>query len=229
MRFFALGSPIRFEYTELFQIPFYDFPPFQNLAGIFRASGRFGWPLFYLLNIFILLMIIKNLKTSAATIILILALFLQIADLTPKYNAVYAQNNENAPQIFISEEWESAIQNKKQLIMMTNSMPQQLENGALKPNWHFYAFAAFYPAYLAQKHKIPTNYAHSNRSDFQKIHEFNQKQWTLLKTAHPEKHTLYVFLPDITQDDLNAIHNSLKPQLIHQTGFTLLPIDDFPR
>jgi hypothetical protein len=68
----------------------------DNFFGLFRSSGRFFWPVYYLLAL-IAILSVKSWKFNKAVIILILALALQIYDLTPK---IVARHEEYQNKVF---------------------------------------------------------------------------------------------------------------------------------
>ncbi|MGE7614040.1 DUF6311 domain-containing protein [Paenibacillus sp. NPDC101420] len=80
----ALSNVITYSDKVILEI---NLPAFvMSLLGIVRASGRFFWPVYYLLILFSLSTIIKNNKRKQAIIFLVVALSIQFADLSGKFN-----------------------------------------------------------------------------------------------------------------------------------------------
>jgi hypothetical protein len=78
----ALSHVVTWDNRVLFKI---SWPKYiiDNIFGVFRSSGRLFWPVYYLLTLSAILST-KKLKFKKALIILLLALFIQIYDLSNK-------------------------------------------------------------------------------------------------------------------------------------------------
>jgi len=68
----GIGS---FEF-RLFELP----PVLRDLTAAFRASGRFFWPAFYLLVLFLVLVVVRGYEPRVATFLLGIALIIQVVD-----------------------------------------------------------------------------------------------------------------------------------------------------
>lgn len=66
----------------------YHLPVYSRFADMFRASGRFFWPIFYLSLLWALITIIKRNKTVTAIIILFTALVIQTRDISQRMDVV---------------------------------------------------------------------------------------------------------------------------------------------
>ena len=78
MSLFAFSNQMllgKFQVTQ-FQLS----PTFLNFANIFRSSGRFTWPLMYLLIALIIVALIREIPSALITPILLAALVFQVAD-----------------------------------------------------------------------------------------------------------------------------------------------------
>lgn len=80
----ALSNVITFSGKTLFVIPLPE--ALLKLCSIVRASGRFFWPVYYMLLLFILSSLLKTMKTKGALVFFALALSIQFADLSGKFN-----------------------------------------------------------------------------------------------------------------------------------------------
>lgn len=75
----ALSKVISFNNKILLEIKLPGF--IENLLGMFRASGRFMWPVFYLIMFFSILTIITYRNKKFANLIIIICLGIQVLDL----------------------------------------------------------------------------------------------------------------------------------------------------
>lgn len=82
LTFLALSHVVAWGDHVLFTIPWPDYV-LDNFFGLFRSSGRFFWPVYYLL-ILVSILLVNRLAHRWAVFVLVLALILQIYDLTPK-------------------------------------------------------------------------------------------------------------------------------------------------
>jgi hypothetical protein len=83
MATFALATPVRWGDSALFELSFYaELEWVRWLTQTFRASGRFIWPVAYLLNLAACMVVVCGLSTRRvlASAILVGALGLQLAD-----------------------------------------------------------------------------------------------------------------------------------------------------
>jgi len=69
-----------------------------GLFSILRVSGRFFWPGYYLIFIFAIVFLYKNLSSKKSILVLLLLLFIQIIDFSPGFKTLLFSNkfkNEN--------------------------------------------------------------------------------------------------------------------------------------
>jgi len=78
---YALATPVRMAGHVLFTVPMYAH--FPHFTMWFRGSGRFAWPLYYLVMAFTLAAIARFARPWLAFVLLAAALWLQVADLRP--------------------------------------------------------------------------------------------------------------------------------------------------
>lgn len=113
----ALTNKISFGNIEIFNIELNNY----ILAGlsIFRASGRFFWPVYYLILIFSLFFLYKNVSTKKYVILVCSCILVQITDISgaiknysETINRVVINNNEDLNYLF---------QKNKYLISSSNS------------------------------------------------------------------------------------------------------------
>ncbi len=86
---FALGDTITFGGLKLFKLPFTDYM-INNIFGVFRANGRFGWLLVYIIITFIIYVISKIDNQKVSYIMFAAVLSIQLYDISgaliSKYN-----------------------------------------------------------------------------------------------------------------------------------------------
>ncbi len=113
----ALTNKISFGNIEIFNIELNNYV----LAGlsIFRASGRFFWPVYYLILIFSLFFLYKNISIKKYVILVCSCILIQIVDISgaiknysETINKVIINNNEDLNYLF---------QNNRYLISASNS------------------------------------------------------------------------------------------------------------
>lgn len=94
----TIGNQILFEYT----LP----PLYKSFCFAFRSSGRFFWPVYYILFTTVFYIIVKSFRTKATLLSFILgaALLLQIIDIRPQLNRWYFDESKSSTPAF-SEDW----------------------------------------------------------------------------------------------------------------------------
>ena len=222
---FALATPIRFLNTELFSVPIYDMPLLKQLSGIFRASGRFGWPLFYLLNMVIFATLFKYVSKKILIILLSLTFIIQIVDLSPKLKFMHDTNHTYLEPL-LSDEWQAIAKEGANVIVIPSSEVYQMErDNRLHITWQHYIPPAFYVAFFAYKNKMRTNYAHSSRLNLEEWHRFMNYHVKLLIEGKPAKNTIYVFFDEIPMAQLKELlPENIFKRLIVINEYPVLPI-----
>ncbi len=228
MAFFSLATPIYFLNTPIIEIPIYDWQIFRPLAQMFRASARFAWPLFYVVNIFILAFLLKRFSPKICMLIFSAALILQIVDLAPKYQTIqkwHQKINQNLLWAHFPEEWNQYAKKNANMVFITFSIAFPTENpNVYLVSWPYYFERIVNPSYFAYQHKMHGNYNFS-RWDEDKARTFMFEHWESLKAGKPAPNTLYVFLEDLSTDFLKKeLPKNLYSQLLFQNSYHLLPI-----
>lgn len=229
MAFFSLATPIYFANTPIIEIPIYDLPLLRHFAHMFRASGRFAWPLFYVVNIFVLAFLLKHFHPKICIFIFSVALVLQIIDLSPKYQVIngwHQKTNQNILWPHFPKEWEQYSKENADVVFISFSIALPTS----EPNvygvvWPYYLERIVNPSYFAYKHQMHGNYNFS-RWNANQARAFMFKHWERLKAGFPPPpNTLYVFLEDINTDFLKKeLPADIYSKLLFQNGYHLLPI-----
>jgi len=107
---FALSNNIIFGKDLLFT---YEVPkPLIFLTKIFRSSGRFIWPLFYVITIGSFIFLLKNYPKRYLRYGLLILLILQIYDLKDARNYFNYKHTDTATHFGRKGEWESPMKNE---------------------------------------------------------------------------------------------------------------------
>jgi hypothetical protein len=164
----------------------YQIPQFlEEIADNFRASGRFFWPVFYLIFIFIFYSLTRSLSNKAARILLSLALIIQIIDLNlPQFPANKAVTNSKQgfknsfhDELLQSAFWEDAV---KRYSIIRGLYPKRKHN-----DWkHFSSIGALY--------NLPTDMAFLARVDENTLNSLNISADEALVDGSFSKDTLYI-------------------------------------
>lgn len=75
--------------------------------NVFRASGRFFWPVYYLLYFFIIILFTRCYKTKHATLILVVIVSLQVFDTFPSLKDINQRLNKESSSTY----WSSKLKN----------------------------------------------------------------------------------------------------------------------
>jgi len=179
----------------------------QALA-VFRASGRLGWPLFYLLYLGVLACLIRYLPAPRARWLLAAALLLQVADQTQKYQELRGlmEHRRQWTTPLVSPQWETLAAGAKRLILIPPHPPME---------------DLYIPfAHLAARHRLATNAAHLARVSAQAAEAHGQQQAARLAQGRREPDTLYVF-PSAA--GLSILPPQWQAELLHLDGYAVLP------
>lgn len=202
----ALSNKIMLGQLHLLTIPLPEL--LQKALSVFRASGRFGWPLFYLLNLAALAIIVRRLPYRSALIVLISGLLLQLADQSVKYKEfrdLYRQRQAWESPLK-SPEWSRLAVNADSLVILPPHPP-------MEQIWIPFA-------HFAARHRLPTNAAHLARSDPGNAGTYGQKQAERLANGERDPRALYVF-PDPAGPDI--LPPDLRRHVIQLDGYHVLP------
>lgn len=202
----ALSNSVTFAGHHLFTVPLSD--SVLRALSVFRASGRFGWPVFYLITFTIIAIVILRLPRRAAIVIFSIGLLLQVADHAPKYREFRKALRERA-------KWSTPLQD---------------------PRWHEFAAAArrlilipphpametiYLPfAHLAATHRLATNAAHTARSSEGNLGSYGAQSAAQLAGGSPDPSVLYV----VSQSEVvRSLPPPLQARMVTLDGYSVLP------
>jgi hypothetical protein len=153
-------------------------PKFLNLlCSMFRSSGRFIWPVFYLLVLFGLIVIFRNLRFS--TPILVLAIAIQLIDIQPLYSDKRINDFANYQSVMQAEFWSEAAKTNQHIIILPAT-------GDVRS---IYQPIASY----AQNKNMTLNWGYFARADYQAIENDGDQIWNDLQANKADHQTMYFF------------------------------------
>jgi hypothetical protein len=157
------------------------------IASIFRASGRFFWPMFYALNLACIFIILKTYSKRTTFFLLGIACFLQVVDTSAGWRRMYQQISDptkniphelNLKNVF----WDQAAKQYEQVQLVP---PQDKAAG-----WDQIAL-------YAAKHYLSTNAVFFARADIGKLSKAQETFMNSLYGSNWNPKSLYVLQPDV--------------------------------
>jgi hypothetical protein len=181
------------------------------IASIFRASGRFFWPMFYALNLACIFIILKAYSKRTAIVLLGMGCFLQVVDTSAGWRAMYQQISDPTKNIphelnLKNAFWDQAAQQYEQVQLVP---PQDKAAG-----WDQIAL-------YAAKHHLSTNAVFFARADIGKLSKAQETFMNSLYGSSWNSKSLYVLQPNVV---LPAYFHS-NPEadlLVDFDGFAIL-------
>lgn len=146
-----------------------------QLFGLFRASGRFIWPVFYLLVLFGLGMVLRQLRHPEW--VLVVALLVQWADLQPLREMHHQTGFVTYQSPLQSPFWTQAAQTNHHLVIIPARRLKQPQEPL---------------AIYAQQNGLTLNLGYFTRNDAQAFANYATQTWQDLQTGQADAHTLYV-------------------------------------
>lgn len=151
-------------------------PEFINtLCSMFRSSGRFIWAVFYLLVLFGVIIINRNIKYS--TPLLILALLIQLVDIQPLYTSKNFRGFSVYQSPMQAEFWQAAAESNKHIIILPATDEAQ---------------SVYQPiAAYALQNEMTLNWGYFARADYISIEKDGDQIWNDLLNNKSDDQTLY--------------------------------------
>jgi len=205
----TIGDKIIFQYPTNRHI--------LSILSIFRASGRFFWPVYYsLIFLIIAFFINRNNSLKKIAIILTIGLTLQVSDFHKIYDgsegyyiAGLRQPPESWNNPLVSELWDAIGKNYDKIILVPPGMDEA---------------APYLPfSYLAANHKMAINTSYSSRYKQDKINEYSKQLLNDIKNGIIDSDSVYI----LTQEYFEILKNSAKVPVICGTidGFNVCVSD----
>jgi hypothetical protein len=179
---FSLSPVITFNQYKLFTYPM--FLPIEHLWSIFRSTGRFTWPIIYIITTICVWWTITRFSAKKSVLILCVLLLIQCSDL-----GTWFVNKGNTFKTRVtwrtelaSPAWDNLANDYKHIFYAGDDIKG-------------YSFLD-----LAGNNKMTVNDAYLARSNANKITENKQKELSYLADNGPRDDTIYVF-----QDEEQAL------------------------
>jgi hypothetical protein len=148
-----------------------------TLCGMFRSSGRFIWPVFYLLVLFGVIVVNRNIKFSIP--FLILVLIIQLIDVEPLYSRAKTTGFSEYQSAMQAEFWKEAAKTNEHIIILPAA-------GDVR--------SVYQPiASYAQKNRMTLNWGYFARADYEAIENDGNQIWTDLQAHKADNQTMYFF------------------------------------
>ena len=127
---FAIGDWVRFGGLELFRIPFPEFLV-NGIFGIFRANGRFGNMLVYMIVLFVVFSLLSLKNKTVSLVLIALLVSVQLFDISPalksKYNYFHGIDEniqgQKAETVLKNSFWDDASEKFDCLYMISDCVP----------------------------------------------------------------------------------------------------------
>jgi len=187
---FALSNKISLGDNLISHINLKDELP--RIISVFRSSGRFFWPVYYLISLGFIVLLIRNVSQKYAIGILSIALFLQIVDFKPLRTN---HRNEKYQQHLTDDRWNELFNKFDKVI----TIPLLVRS--LKTHDDYIDFV--YP--IASRGKWITM-GHVARKPLQtEINHHREKYYKILCSGELAFDTLYVFNNDTFSDSNSCL------------------------
>jgi hypothetical protein len=180
-------------------------PVFRSLgpvAGAFRSSGRFSWPLYYCVVLFLLWRYRRAFPSRAASGVLLLLLALQTYDLKP-YWFLRVPVSRPVPRVGADPFWRGAGHEFRHLVLWPQGSGELCGPGDLFREEQIQAFL-----FYAADQLMSINVGATSRPLREEIQEACTNTRLALAEDRPKPATLYVLHPKILpQETLSALRN----------------------
>lgn len=147
----------------------------MEFFNLFRTSGRFIWPVFYFLVLFVLITTIRHLRYPIP--VLLLVILLQWSDLQPLYEARKIPGFTTYDSPLQAGFWQAAAQTNQHLVMLPVTKLALTEE----------AFAIY-----AAHHQLTLNRGYFARGDDQALQAYGTQIWQDLQRRQAQPDTLYI-------------------------------------
>jgi hypothetical protein len=170
---FSLSNRAFFDTQPIWDIQLSD--SVSMFLNLFRSSGRFIWPVFYLLVLFGIIVTIRSVRFPIP--LLFVVVLLQFVDIQPLYQPKELPRITRYHSPLKSEFWESAALTNKHIVIIPASR--------LRPPYE--PFAIF-----AVRNQLTLNLGYFARSDELAFEAYRNKVWEDLKAQKSDGQTIYI-------------------------------------
>lgn len=182
----------------------------ENLANVFRASGRMFWPVFYVMIFAAVFLVVRGCSRRVATVLLALALVMQVLDTragwTGLRQTLMAAPASQWPSPLIDPFWEQAGAHYKKVRWV---QPQNTP-----PAWSVLAS-------YAAAHRMGTDAVYLGRMSKTALKQMKQKTATAIASGQYEADSLYVLDEPSVRQVASSLNRSTD-LLARIDGYTVL-------
>lgn len=208
MTMLALSPVITWNGVILFRI---NYPESINkFLSIFRSSGRFGWPVAYMMMTGTFSVLVWFLKRREAVCLVICLIGLQLIDLYPymKFRA-YEVTQRNSESMLLSEVWEEVAEDYQHIVFLTRNgeADDKLVSEYLGINKVFSIMK------YAADNGMTLNDGYVSRRDIKAINQTKEQYWTGLLNGDPKEDSIYIFC-DVPYDIEVCLHLYYTDELV---------------
>ena len=175
-----------------------------KIFSMFRASARFIWPVFYFIVIFGLVSLVRN--TRFSTLILALAIGLQLIDLQPLYTSKYVPAHETYQTELQSRFWQAAAKSNSHIFIYP-----------AEDAWSISDPLALY----ARQNNLTMNWGYFSRANYPEMSNIGRHTWEDLKSGHAYAKTLYIIWGDDPQAEAKQFLSGTM-LLCHVDGYEVV-------
>ena len=153
----------------------------MDLANIFRGSGRFFWPVFYIITFLLIALVVKGLGARKAVLVLCVALVAQIVDTSagwlPLRNKNMVASSADWESPFVDDFWSEAVTKYQKL--------RHIPFGKESVNW-------LPTAYYAGQNRLGTDAVYLARIDPEQRRRSELKAAETLRNSVFDSDSLYI-------------------------------------
>jgi hypothetical protein len=173
----SISNVVTYSNHILFTIPLPGIA--MKIGGIVRASGRFFWPVYYMIIILSLTSLIRNVKKKAAALLLILALSFQFADLSGKFTEFHNMYSNEM-------KWETPLRSN----IWGEIDGGKYNNIVFVPSNVNSQYVAF--SMLAAKKNMTINAVYTARDDYEKREAYNNNLLQDIEKGNFKSKDIYI-------------------------------------
>jgi hypothetical protein len=199
---YALSPRVKFGGNAILFLDFFYYP-LGKLPDIFRATGRFIWPLYYLVCIRILAAVITIHSVRKATILLLLALFLHFGEMHTWFHSTQSRTGEKQWNQFRDPKWTKLASHASSVALVPPILPTESGTCALDTQAPYGVFIS--SAVLSAQAGKSFNSCYTSRLAWAKVSKYCTQFLNEWKEGRAQKGVLYV-----VQDSWMPAPHSLK-------------------
>jgi len=221
MTILALSPMITFNENLVLIIPYPEFV--DKILSIFRASGRFAWPVAYMAITGAFVILAGKLKKWIMICLMAVVISLQLFDI---YHYMDYRSDEvtsrKTESVLQSPEWNEIAEDYDKIFFITygGEYDDKMINDYLGINIVFDIME-----YAAENHMV-LNDGYVSRRDVEAINKTRKAYWEKLLSGNPDKNTLYIFY-DIPWEVMDNLHLYYIDDILAGTAEPLNGVEEF--